>query len=325
MITLDKAQLRALASSPDTPATLRDLYKWQEDAGILYSEKLQLLENEHEQTFARGQLLKVRQDLAVYKVREYLNRWAENYDYVEFNCESPQVLQKLLDCVQRGQSPDAGDSRHEKPLVYLRKYPKIVHNRAVFTRKYSGAMRETLKAFSWVDRGRLRNYLEDSKFEWSSAELGVLAYVLQTYGAVEALTTEELDYWHDLYGRFMPDLIKHIQVPAFAQNVHDVMKEEQCSLPAAEAIVAMRQADALLWKFVESIKPDLQYNEERFKNYRVYTLYVGSLSMANDQFLGRMTAWDRNIKSNGDDSFMLVAMWAPGKPKDTHQYYLIKE
>ena len=48
-------------------------------------------------------------------------------------------------------------------------------------------------------------------------------------------------------------------------------------------------------------------------------------ALADDQFIGRVTAWDRSIKATGDNSLMVVTVWEPGKPKDTHQYYLVRE
>lgn len=211
------------------------------------------------------------------------------------------------------------------PLVCLRKYPDIVHTLATPARNYSGTLVETLKAFSWVDRARLRDYLEGSKFDWTPAELGVLAYVLQEDNRVDAFTSTNLNAWQHRYEEFMPDLIRYIRVPEFAQDVHNVVKDGLYSLEEAEAIVAIRKADELLWKFSESIKPDLAYNEARFKDYKTYTLYVGSLCRDDDKFIGRMTAWDRSIKATGDNSFMVVTVWEPGKPTDTHQYYLVKE
>ena len=320
MITLDREQLKTLVNDPSTRATLHGLYKWQDDVGVLYSEKLQLLENEAEVA------LETRRDQAVQKVLWSLQRWSENYNYVEVTRESlEEFLEALLERVLKGKSPDAWVWPDGEPIVYLRKYPQIVHNKALCTREYSETMVEALKAFSWVDRGRLSDYLEGSKFDWTPAELGVLTYVLKHDTLMNALTEKNFDVWQHRYEEFMPDLISHIRVPEFAQAVHDTAKDKMCSIADAEAIVAMCKADELLWKFSVSVAPELRYNEERFKGYKAYTLCVGSLRRVDTQFLGRVVAWDRSIKTNGDDSLMLASVWEPGKQKDAQQYYLVKE
>lgn len=49
------------------------------------------------------------------------------------------------------------------------------------------------------------------------------------------------------------------------------------------------------------------------------------LCRGEGQFLGRMVAWERFIKTNGNDSFMVATLWKPGKHDDPRHYYLVKE
>lgn len=326
MIVLNRGQLQALADDPATRTALEGMYKWREDVGIQYSDKLRLLANEHVRTPDREKLLNERRSAAAGAVIMYLQRWAGDYSYVESPSHTQEgLLEALMLCVHKQKHPDAWVWPVTEPTVYLRKYPEIVHNREIPKRDYPSLAQEALQAFDWVDRGYLGNYLEDSKFEWTPAELGVLAYVLRTYGVVGALTATRLDSWRHRYEEFMPDLIKCIQVPEFAQDVYDAVQEGPYNLKEAEAIVAVRKADELLWRFAESIKADLKYNQARFGDFKAYTLCVGTLCRDEGQFLGRMVAWERSIKTNGNDSFMVVTVWKPGKKDDPRHYYLVKE
>lgn len=325
MIALNRAQLQSLADDTGIIATLEGMYKWREDVGIQYSDKLRLLANENVRTPDREKLLNERRSAAAWAVITYLRRWAGNYSYVESPLHTQEgFLEALMLCVCKQKHPDAWVAPGVEPTVYLREYPKLVHNRELPKRDYSHIAVEALRAFDWVDRAYLSNYLEDSKFEWSSADLGVLAYVLRTYGVVEAFTSTSIDSWKHRYEEFMPGLIKCIQIPEFAQDVHDAM-QEMPNLKEAEAVVAVRKADELLWRFAESIKADLKYNQARFGGYKAYTLCVGTLCRNEEQFLGRMVAWERTIKTNGNDSFMVVTVWIPGKKDAPHYYYLVKE
>ena len=326
MNTYTREDLKSMADDADTFATLEGMYKWQEDVSIQYSDKLRLLANENVRTPDREKLLNECRSAAASTAIMYLRRWAEDYSYVE----SPHHTQKgfleaLMLCAHKQKHPDAWVWPSVGPIVYLRKYPKLVHNRELPKRDYSHIAVEALRAFDWVDRGSLSNYLEDSKFEWTLAELNVLVHALRTYGVVEAFTSKSIDSWKHRYEEFMPDLIKCIQVPEFAQDVYDTMQEGPYKLKEAEAIVAVRKADELLWRFAESIKADLKYNQARFGDFKAYTLCVSVLHRDEDQFLGRMVAWERDIQTNGDDSFMVATLWKPGKRDDPYHYYLVKE
>lgn len=326
MITLNRTQLQVLADDADTIATLEGMYKWRKDVGIQYSDKLQLLANENVRTPGREKLLNERRRAAAGAVIMYLRRWAGDYSYVESPFSTQEgFLEALMLCVCKQKHPDAWAWPSVEPVVYLWKYPKLVHNRELPKRDYSHIAVEALRAFNWVDRAYLSNYLEDSKFEWSSADLNVLAYVLRTYSVVEAFTSTSIDSWKHRYEEFMPDLIKCIQIPEFAQDVYDTVHGGPYNLKEAEAVVAVRKADELLWRFAESIKADLKYNQERFGGYKAYTLCEGTLCRDEGQFLGRMVAWERSIKTNGNDSFMVVAVWEPSKKNDPRHYYLVKE
>jgi len=326
MITLNRAQLQSLADDTGTIATLEGMYKWREDVGIRYSDKLRLLANENVRTPNGEKLLNERRSAAAWAAVTHLRRWAGDYSYVESPFSTQEgFLEALMLCVCKQKHPDAWVAPGVEPTVYLRKYPKLVHNRELPKRDYSHIAVEALRAFDWVDRAYLSNYLEDSKFEWTPAELDVLTYVLRTYGAVEAFTSTRIDSWEHRYEEFMPDLIKCIQVPEFAQDVYDTVQEGRYNLKEAEAVVAVRKADELLWRFAESIKADLKYNQERFGDFKAYTLCVGTLCRDEGQFLGRMVAWERSIKTNGNDSFMVVTVWKPGKKDDPRHYYLVKE
>lgn len=326
MVLLNRYQLQALADDTNTIATLEGMYKWREDVGTQYSDKLRLLANEDVRTPDREKLLNERRSAAAWAVITHLQRWAMDYSYVESPLSTQEgFLEALMLCACKQKHPDAWVAPGVEPTVYLRKYPKLVHNRELPKRDYSSIAVEALRAFDWVDRSSLSNYLEDSKFEWTPAELDVLTYVLRTYGAVEAFTSVRINSWQHRYEEVMPDLIKCIQVPEFAQEVYDTVQGGWYNLKEAEAVVAVRKADELLWRFAESIKADLKYSQERFGDFKVYTLCMGALYRDEGQFLGRAVAWERDIQTNGDDSFMVVTLWKPGKQDDPCQYYLVKE
>ena len=323
MHKLNKAQLIALAEDPNTRETLENLYSWEHDKDVTYSESLQLL------TYGTGaSMLKGLRDAAVGRTIECLQRWARDYSYVESPVNSEdEFLEALLLRVCSRKAPDSWVDPKTPPLVCLREYPEYVHDRMqAQVPNLTPAMQQALRNYNWATPDRLAGLLDDSGRDWTYIERNLLSHVLQDPGAIQTFTSSDKDTWQDSSESFMPTLIKCIRFPQLAQKVVDLMGTQGLTEREAEAVLAMNMAIELLQEFLEYIKKDLRRYTEKYDNWKVYSEWIGQVVEDKDELLGRLTAWNHSIMSNDEDTFQIISVWEPGKdPKSAYRYYLVKE
>lgn len=329
MITLNQKQLQELVDNPDTLEYLDVQYDWQQDMHMLYSDKLRLERGALDREVSRDGTLKNCRDKAVRQVLDYLEEWAEFYNYVECNAVSEHdLLRKLLACVYTGEDPTTGRrSTGFTRTVILRKYPQYVHEgRMLRSQNFAPAMREALRSFHWVTPGKLATFLGDAHKDWDFPELELLSRVLSDSTTATAFTSTDTETWRDCYESFMPDLIKCVRFPQWAQQVADLMQFKGCSEEEAEAIFAVDAATRLLHRFSKHIHRELSYYEQKYAGYKAYTEIASFLHEEKATLLGRLVGWEHSGLPASGSNFLLLSVWEPGKDrKSAWRYYLVKE